>query len=126
MTLKNQAAREDDESLGALFAQLLDDAGKMVRAELKLYRTIAVRQLVRVRPAAILDVAGVLLAQASVTTLLVALAWGLARWLGPVGAGVVVALAGLAISGLLLRAAVKRFAAAAELAEKAVGAEQQA
>jgi divalent metal cation (Fe/Co/Zn/Cd) transporter len=104
---------EEEESIGALFAQLIDDAGTAVRAELNLYRTTALSHLVRARLAMIFAAVAVLLAQASVTALLVALAWGLARWLGPVGAGLAVAFAGLAISALLLRAAMKRFRAAA-------------
>jgi hypothetical protein len=85
--------KEEEESIGGLFAQLIDDAGTAVRAELNLYRTTALSHLVRARLAMIFAAVAVLLIQASVTALLVALAWGLARWLGPVGAGLAVAFA---------------------------------
>jgi hypothetical protein len=43
------------------------------------------------------------------------LLFGLAWYLGPIGAGVVSAIVGFAIAGLLFRAALKRFAAMADL-----------
>jgi hypothetical protein len=106
---------QPEEGIGTLFSRLIDDGRDLVRAEANLYREMTLNRLVRSRTAVILAVAGVLLAQASVTALLVGLLFGLAWWFGPIGAGVSIAAIGLLISGLLIRAALKRFAAATDL-----------
>jgi hypothetical protein len=107
---------QPEEGIGSLFSRLIDDGRDLFRAETALYREITLNRLVRSRSAIILAAIGLLLAQASVTALLVGLLFGLAWYLGPIGAGVVIAIVGLAMAGLLFRAAVKRFAAATDLA----------
>jgi hypothetical protein len=106
---------QPEEGIGSLFSRLIDDGRELVRAETAVYREITLNRIVRSRTAIILAIVGLLLAQASVTALLVGLLFGLAWYLGPIGAGVVIAIVGLAIAGLLFRAALKRFAAVADL-----------
>lgn len=105
---------ETDDRIGTLFTRLIDDGGRLIRAEIELYRQISIHRLLRSRLAVVLAVTAILLIQGSVVTLLVGFAFGLARWLGPVGAGVVVCIAGLALAALLLRAAARSFAAAVD------------
>lgn len=103
-----------EEGIGTLFSRLIDEGRELVRAEINLYRQITLNRLLRSRAAVVLAVAAVLLAQGAVTALLIGFVLGLAQWLGPVGSGLVVAAIGLVIAALLLRAALKGFAAAAE------------
>jgi hypothetical protein len=98
-------------SIGDLFHRLVDDGGDLVRAEISLYRQIA---LYRVGKASggIAAVAGAaILGLAAVTTLLVMLAQGLAVKIGPVGAGLVVAAVAGIIAFLLLRYGIEKMKA---------------
>ncbi|MDB5685251.1 MAG: hypothetical protein JWM38_2586 [Sphingomonas bacterium] len=99
----------EPETLGALFARLIDDGANLFRAELNLYRQGALRRAARAKTPVIMVVAAVLLVQSSVTTMLVGLALGLARWLGPVGGGLAAALVGLIAAAILLKMAMARF-----------------
>lgn len=101
-------ASDGDETLGTLFARLVDDGTNLFRAELNLYRQAAFRRFAQARLPVIMIVAAVLLAQSSVTTILVGCAFGLAHWLGPAGGGLAMGVIGFAISGLLVWAAVSR------------------
>lgn len=105
---------ETDEGIGTLFTRLIDDGGRLIRAEIELYRQISIHRLLRSRLAVVLFVTAILLLQGSVVVLLVGFVLGLARWLGPVGAGAAVCLVGLAVGALLLRAAARSFAAAVD------------
>jgi len=105
---------DTDEGIGTLFTRLIDDGGRLIRAEIELYRQVSIHRLLRSRMAVVLAITAILLIQGSVTALLVGLLFGLARWLGPVGAGVAVCLVGLSAGALLLRSAVRRFAAAVD------------
>lgn len=100
-----------DESLGTLFARLVDDATNLFRAELNLYRQAAFRRVAKAKWPVIMIVAAVLLAQSSVTTILVGCAMGLAHWIGPAGGGLVMGLIGFITCGLLVRTALARLAA---------------
>lgn len=93
----------DEDSIGGVFARLADDAGGLVRAEVELYRAAALHRLALSRKALIFLGAAILLSLAAVICLVVMLAIGLSVWIGPVGAGVVVALAVLLIAFLLAR-----------------------
>ena len=103
----------DDETIGDLFGQLIEDGADLVRAEVNVYRRLALLRLAQARIAIILGVCGLMLVMASIIALLLGLVLGLAKWVGPVGAGVLVTLAALAIGGLLLRFAVVRLGAVA-------------
>lgn len=105
---------ETDERIGTLFTRLIDDGGRLIRAEIELYRQMSLHRLLRSRLAVALAITAILLIQGSVVALLMGFVLGLARWLGPVGAGIVVCVAGLAVGALLLRAAAKSFAAAVD------------
>lgn len=100
----------DEDSIGALFGRLVDDAGRFVRAELDLYREAAIHRVTASRSAMVMAVAAILLIQGGMITLLIGLAFGLARFIGPVGGAAVVALAALLAAFLLGRAAARRFA----------------
>lgn len=94
---------EEPESIRGLFAQLADDAGAMVRAEVELYRATALHRLALSQQAVGLVAAALVIALAAICCLLVMLAIGLSRWIGPVGAGLAVSLAALALAGLLAK-----------------------
>ena len=106
--MQQPADRGDRETLGTLFARLVDDATNLFRAELNLYRQAAFRRFAQARLPVIMIVGAALIAQSSVTTILVGCALGLARWLGPAGGGLVMGLVGFLICGLLVRTAVKQ------------------
>lgn len=99
---------EPESTIGELFSQAVDEGGQWVRAELAVYRRLAIRRALAARLAVVLMVAGVLLAFGSASALVIGLAMGLARYIGPVGGGVVAGLTGFAIAGLLIREGMKR------------------
>ena len=105
--------KREDETIGDLFGQLIEDGGDLVRAEVNVYRRLALLRLAQSRTPIILAICGLWLVQASVVALLVGLVLGLAPWIGPVGAGVVVTLVALGAGGLLLKIAVSRLSAIA-------------
>jgi alkylhydroperoxidase/carboxymuconolactone decarboxylase family protein YurZ len=99
---------EESESIGGLFARLADDAGTLVRAEVELYRAKALHRLALSQRAIMLLASALLIAQAAVACLLVMLAIALSRWIGPIGAGIAIAAAALAIAALLARTGLQR------------------
>lgn len=99
-----------EDTIGDLFDRLIDDGGDLVRAEIGLYRELAYGRLLASRTALILAACGILLAFGSAAALMVGLMMALARWTGPLGAGVAVAVAGLLAAGLMLRAAMRLIA----------------
>jgi len=101
-----------DEPISTLFARLVDDGTNLFRAELNLYRQAALRRVAQAKMPVVMIVAAALIAQSSVTVLLVGCALGLARWIGPVGGGLAMAVIGFALCGLLVRIAIKRLTAA--------------
>jgi hypothetical protein len=103
--------KDSEQSLGTLFARLIDDGTNLFRAELNLYRQAAFRRVAQAKLPVIMIVAAVLLAQSAVTVILVGFALGLARWLGPAGGGLAVGVVSLAICGLLVMVAIKRLTA---------------
>jgi len=99
---------EEPESIGGLFARLADDAGTLVRAEVELYRATALHHLALSQRAIVLLAAALLVTQAAVACLLVMLAIALSGWIGPIGAGIVIAAAAMAIAALLARTGLQR------------------
>lgn len=97
------------EPLAALFARLIRDGTDFARAEINLVRQTAMGRVGRVKLPVILIVAGTMIVQGSITTILVGCALGLARWLGPAGGGIVAGLVGLGVSGAMFLVAVRRF-----------------
>ena len=109
----------DSETIGKLFARLVDDAKNLLRAEGDYYRLLVVGRITGLKTAAILIVVAVFLLQASLTTLLVGIGFAIARLferVGLAGGTLIAALLGLAISGLLVRIAIGRIAAASRAA----------
>jgi hypothetical protein len=107
-----ESPKASEQSLGTLFARLIDDGTNLFRAELNLYRQAAFRRVAQAKLPVIMIVGAVLLAQSAVTVILVGFALGLAHWLGPVGGGLAVGVISLAICGLLVMVAIKRLTAA--------------
>lgn len=107
-----ESPKSGEQPISALFARLVDDATSLFRAELNLYRQAAMRRVARAKTPAILLVAAALLAQSSVTVILVGCALGLARWIGPAGGGLAMGVLGFAICGLMVRIAIGRLTSA--------------
>ncbi len=100
-----------DASIGDLFGQLVDDGRTMVRAEVDLYKQVALYRAGKAKVGAGALVAGGMLAYAGLIAALVGIVLGLANWIGPVAAGVVVlAVAGIA-GYLLIRFGIGKLAA---------------
>jgi len=102
------ADKEPDKPIGELFNTLVEQGGELVRAELAVYRRIALRKVFAARAAVAMMLAGILLAFGSASALVIGLAIGLARFVGPVGGGVLAGLIGFLIAGLLFREGLKR------------------
>ncbi|HEX6374372.1 MAG TPA: phage holin family protein [Allosphingosinicella sp.] len=95
--------KEEESSLGELFARLSDDARAYAAAEAKLYQAIARRRLSRARNGAIALVAAALLANAALIVLLFGLALELALHVGPALAGLIVTALVAILAFLLVR-----------------------
>lgn len=90
-----------ESSIGDLFGQLVDDGKNLVRAEVDLYKQVALYRAGKAKSGVAALVAGGLLAYAGLIALLVGLVLGLAPLVGPVLGGLIVfAVAG--IVGFLL------------------------
>lgn len=106
----NRAAGEaEGESFHHLFARLVGDAVALIRAEVDLYRNLALQRLVGSRAVVLLAGGGLLLILGAVTAFLVGLVLALAPLITALGAAFAVGLAGVAAGLLLLRLAVRRF-----------------
>jgi Putative Actinobacterial Holin-X, holin superfamily III len=90
-----------EESIGDLFGRLADDGRAYAKAEIELYRRIALRRAGRARAGLIALVAGGVLLLSSLTALILGLVLWLAALIGPLLAGLAVA-ALLALTGYLL------------------------
>ena len=99
-----------DAPIAELVHQLVEDGRSVARAELNLYREIALYRIGKAKAGAIAIAVGALLALASFITLFVMLAEGLAVLIGPISAGLVVAGIGAIASFLLIRFGASRMA----------------
>jgi hypothetical protein len=95
--------RSAESSIGELFGRLAEDAKAFARAEVGLYRAIAVRRAGLARNGAIALVAALFLVNAALIALLVGLAMQLAEWVGPALGGLIVFLVVAAIGFGLVR-----------------------
>ena len=86
-----------DSSIGDLFGQLVDDGRSMVRAEVGLYKQIALYRAGKAKLGIAALVGGGLLAYAGLIAFLVGLVMGLADLVGPVLGGLIV----LAVTGIV-------------------------
>jgi hypothetical protein len=100
-----------DDSIADLFGKLVDDGRTLVRAEVDLYKEIALYRAGKARTGIVALVAGALLAYAGLIAALVGLVMGLATLVGPIAAGLIVlAVAGIA-GYVLVRYGAARIAA---------------
>ena len=90
-----------EESIGDLFGRLMDDGRSYARAEIDLYKQIALHRAGRARTGLVALIAGGVLLLSSLTALIFGFVLGLAVLIGPVLAGLAVA-AALAIGGYVL------------------------
>jgi hypothetical protein len=86
-----------DPSIGDLFGQLVDDGRGLVRAEVNLYKQVALYRASKAKIGIAALVGGGLLAYAGLIAFLVGLVMGLADLVGPVLGGLIV----LAVSGIV-------------------------
>lgn len=103
----------DEQSLGALIGRLMEDARAVARAEVALFRQKAIDRVKAAVPPLALIGAGVLLVIGSISALMVGIALWLAQWIGLLGGAAAAGLGGIAIGGLLVRAGIRMFGAAA-------------
>jgi hypothetical protein len=97
-------AGTQERSIGELFGQLSDDARSYAAAEAKLYQAIARRRIGRARNGAIALVVAALLANATLSVLLIGLAFELALHIGsPALGALIVTVVVLGIAFLLVR-----------------------
>jgi hypothetical protein len=89
-------ADRSDSSIKDLFGQLVDDGRGLVRAEVNLYKQVALYRAGKAKTGIAALVAGGLLAYAALIAFLVGLVMGLADLVGPVLSGLIV----LAVSGI--------------------------
>jgi uncharacterized membrane protein YqjE len=96
-----QPPSEPEPSIGDLIERLFDDALDYGRAEIELIKARA-RETVQdyVRAAILFGIAAVL-ALASVVTLFVGIALGLAHWIGPLAGAIVSTLLAMGVAGFL-------------------------
>ena len=93
---------EPDRSIGDLIERLFDDALAYGRAEFELFKARAIELAENYVRAAVLFVVAAVFALAGIVTLFVGIAFGLARWLGPLGGAIASMLIAAAIAGLLV------------------------
>lgn len=86
-----------DESIGDLVHQLVDDGRSLARAEINLYKQIALYRASKAKNGIAALVAGGLLAYAGLIAALVGFVMGVADLVGPVAGGLIV----LAVSGIV-------------------------
>lgn len=114
------AAAPADSSIKDLFGQLVDDGRGLVRAEVNLYKQIALYRASKAKIGIAALVAAGLLAYAGLIAFLVGLVIGLAVLVGPVLGGLIVlAIAGIAAYFLVRFGASKMAALSGDVDEKA-------
>lgn len=108
----------DDNSIGDLVQQLVDEGRNVASAEANLYKQIALYRIGKARTGAIALATGGFLAFAGLIAGLVGLVMGLANLIGPVAAGLVVLAVTGAIGYLLVRYGIGKMAALSGDAEE--------
>ena len=100
-----------EESVGDLFGRLIEDGREYAKAEIGLYRQIARHRAGRARNGLILLTAGAVLGFSALTALIIGFVLGLANLVGPVLAGLAVALVLAGIGYVLVRIGLKGLSA---------------
>lgn len=99
---------EEQPPIGALLAQLVEDARALAKVEMALFRTDFYRRIGRARTGALLLLIGAIMGQAAAVTFLVTLSFLLAPFLGRLGAATVSVLLGLIAAAVLIRIGVRK------------------
>lgn len=90
-----------DEALSDLFGRLMEDGRMLARAEVNLYKQVALHRVNKAKKGGALLGAGAVLLLSALTALVVGLVLALATLIGPLASGIVVA-AALAAAGYFL------------------------
>jgi hypothetical protein len=101
--LAEQQEDPGEASIGELFHQLVEEGREVARTEINLYRQIALYRAQKAKLGAVALAAGAVLLLSALIVLLIMFAIGLAVYIGPFGAGLLVAGATALAGGLLLR-----------------------
>lgn len=99
---------EEQETIGALLARLVEDARALAQAELVLFRTDFYRRIGRARTGALLCLIGAIMGQAAAVTFLVTLSFVLTPWIGRLGGATVSVLLGIGMAVALIRIGVRK------------------
>lgn len=91
----------NEDSIGDLLGQLVDDAETFVKAEIKLYRAEALHRIAGYRKYIVFAVVGALLGLCAIILLLMAAVFALAPFIGAAGAAALIAVLAIAIAALL-------------------------
>ncbi|MFS0736261.1 phage holin family protein [Sphingomonas sp. 1P06PA] len=102
------AKPDDDAPLGTLFSRLLENAQRLLRAEIAVQIAGVQHRVESARVGIGLLAGAYLVAQAAVVMLLVGLVIGLGRFIGPVAAGFLVGIAGLVLAGIMAKIGLKQ------------------
>ena len=106
--MESPTGPDRESSIGDLFGRLADDGRAFVRAEAKLYKTIAQRRADKAKAGIVALVAAALLAEAALITLLIFVAMALAVHVGSLLAGLIVTAAAALAAFLLVRFGAER------------------
>lgn len=104
----DEGHQDEQETLGALLARLIEDGRALAKAELALFRTDFYRRIGRARIGALLCLIGAIMGQAAAVTFLVTLSFVLTPWIGRLGGAAVSVLLGIGMAVLLIRIGVKK------------------
>lgn len=110
-SLASQVDDPREETIGTLVSRLVEDGRAYARAELDLVKRIARHRAAKAKSGAVLVGIGITLLLCAQTALVLALVLGLATWIGPFGAGMVVFAVLALVGGLLAWSGVKGLAA---------------
>lgn len=108
--MPQQGDDNGDPSIGELLQQLVDDGKNAARAELMLVRAVVRYRIGEAKNGALAMAASLILGLASVIVMLMMLAQGLALYIGPVGAGLVVCSGSAIIAFVLMKFGIRRLA----------------
>lgn len=112
MTLRDDTPLIEQEPLGILLGRLVDDGREVARAEIELYKSVARDRASRSMSAFVFLAVALLLAIAGTVMMLISLAHGLARFIGPGWGALASGVIGFAVAGLLAKLAATRLSAA--------------
>lgn len=98
----------EQESIGELFARLIDDARVLAKAELAMFRLDFYQRISRAKAGIAMCVVGAILGQAAAVVSLLSIAYALTPWLGGFGGAAVAALIGGGLAIILIRLGAKR------------------